>query len=223
MNFNSELIRLTDNIYFLKFKSEYDAAMCFLRYQEYYESTEPQFYRKSFTILDFMNWYSKNKSYHNVFTYPNDWAGFNIPSYVLDHLECSIADFNMYDKFMYDIRNKIKTELINENKEEKFYLIGCSDLHDLIVKHELAHGLYYTNKEYFNAMQKLNDSIPLKIKNHLTSILSGMMYNQSVIMDEIQAYLSTGLTDEMEVYGIKTYCKKYESVFKSFTKNIKGY
>lgn len=57
----------------------WDLAMTFLRMQEWYESPNPKFARKHFTLEEYMRWYQK--AYGNgAFTYPKDWTGFNVPS-----------------------------------------------------------------------------------------------------------------------------------------------
>lgn len=69
-------------IYCLRFERHYDCCMHFLRFQEYYES--PEFKGEAFSLLDFMDWYAHSYSSHKhdkrpSFTYPSDWAGFNVP------------------------------------------------------------------------------------------------------------------------------------------------
>ena len=68
--------------------------MHFLRAQEFYESPFPEFKGKNFNLIDYMEKYAKAYG-DNVFTYPGDWCGFNIPSNVLK--ECyfgNILDVN---------------------------------------------------------------------------------------------------------------------------------
>src|SRR3989344_5759404 len=98
------LKNIAQGIYLLNFQSPYDLAMSFCRYQEFYESTNPVFKGKSFSLIDFMEWYSnknnnRKRSDLKCFTYPDDWAGFNLPSYVFDNIiELGIPDMNKYDK-----------------------------------------------------------------------------------------------------------------------------
>jgi hypothetical protein len=83
-----------------------------MRAQEYYESPFKQIKGKEFTIIKFMELYSKRFG-ENAFTYTTDWAGFNIPSKVLSTLYGSdykyhINDPNEYDEHMEVIFNTIK-------------------------------------------------------------------------------------------------------------------
>jgi hypothetical protein len=72
------------NIHLLVFDNQYDLASTFLRFQEHYES--PEFAGKVFTLDEYKNWYinhSPRASKDGVFTYYEDWNGFNIPSKIL--------------------------------------------------------------------------------------------------------------------------------------------
>ena len=62
------LKEIKGGIFLVEFDNQYDLAMTFLRYQEFYES--PKFKGKRFTIIDFMEWYSKE--YDGAFTYTKD-------------------------------------------------------------------------------------------------------------------------------------------------------
>jgi hypothetical protein len=47
-----------------------------------------------------MEWYSKKQG-DGAFTYPTDWAGFNIPSAVVTGVHAlGISDYNRYDERM---------------------------------------------------------------------------------------------------------------------------
>lgn len=70
-----KLQKITDKIYHLHFDKQYDLAMHFLRYQEYYECPNDRFYKNSFTLAEFMHWYAKE---YGSFSYPEDWGGFNL-------------------------------------------------------------------------------------------------------------------------------------------------
>jgi hypothetical protein len=84
-------------IYCVEVDDNYDRAMLFCRYQEFYESPYKQFRGKPFTWMEYMRFY-KNSWKKNVFTYPEDWVGYNIPSTIL---EKSIDTF--YKETEYDV------------------------------------------------------------------------------------------------------------------------
>jgi len=197
-----EIIQIKPNIFLFKFKDYYDMAMHFLRYQEYYESASPQFRGKQFEIFDFMRWYSK-KYGKDAFTYPKDWGGFNIPSSVImDVHALVIKDFNKYDASMFGGWDYC-AQIIKDTspvgtwvgKHPKFYIIGSVDSGSTL-KHEVAHGFFYTIPEYKKEMTALVKALPLDIRKLVNKTLSKMGYTPKVFIDETQAYMATGLYTE---------------------------
>ena len=182
--------KISDNIFCLKFDNNYDLCMHFLRAQEYYESPFPEFKGKSFLIIDYMEKYAKTYG-DNVFTYPGDWCGFNIPSDVLK--ECyfgNIRDINKYDKFMLKAIQRISDNL-GEKFSDKYYLIGITEF-DNTFDHEFAHALYSCDDYYREECNKLISNLDCDLKTYMCEHLSKIGYTPEVFGDEIHAYLSTG-------------------------------
>lgn len=214
--------KIKNQIYLISCKDHYDLCMLFLRYQEFYESPNPKFRGKDFSIIDFMEWYSKAKG-DGSFTYPTDWAGFNIPSWVIERFHDlssspSFKDYNKYDAEMFKIYEKIKYKTVEHGlivaKETKpFYLIGVSSNEAL--DHELAHGLYYTNPEYRSAMNKLVKALPKSLKNKINALLKKLGYTSKVFIDETQAYLATDKSKEPMVAWEK-YQKPFKEIFEKY-------
>jgi hypothetical protein len=73
----------------------------------------------------------------------------------------------------------------------KFYLIGALKGHTDVIKHEIAHGMFYLNPEYKDKMSKLVAELSSKSRNHIFKRLKEMGYTKEVFIDETQAYLST--------------------------------
>lgn len=203
-------------VYLVKFKDYYKMAMHCLRYQEFYESPNPKFKGKSFTIFDYMEWYSKK---NGSFSYPQDWAGFNFPAHIVkDVYDKGIIDKNKYDEEMLSIYNSCK----DLHSTDDFYLIFSCD--NETTKHEIAHGLFYLNKEYKKEMEQLVSELPGDASGPMKEELKKLGYCSSVYVDECQAYFATGLTKEMrEGLGIKPmngkfdYSKQFVRVFKKYT------
>lgn len=193
------LARIYPHIYYLRFDSAYQLAMHFLRAQEYYES--PKFRGKLFTIVDYMEWYSGVYG-KGTFTYPKDWSGFNVPSWVLHQVYAGkIPDPNKYDDFMESIIKKI----VGVEGVSNFYLIGTSaeghrgDKDETsVLSHEIAHGLYYTNKEYNDSVQELLNKMDRVSYSAARKVLADMGYDETTQVDEVHAYASTGLTEKLE-------------------------
>ena len=202
---NLQLTEILPRIYHLYMESAYDLAMHFVRVQEYYES--PKFRGKIFTLVDFMEWYSREHG-EGAFTYPSDWSGFNVPSTVL--LEVygragAIPDPNKYDELMSLLTNRIDTAC----DRKPFYLIGTSERRkgdEETLNHELAHGLYFTDSTYRKGVQELLRETQEKrgrdVLEKSFTALKKMGYHPSIVDDELQAYCATGPCEELE--GILT-------------------
>lgn len=204
-------------IYLIKFKDDYNMAMHCLRYQEFYESPNSKFKGKSFTIFDYMEWYFKKVG---CFTYPQDWAGFNFPAHIVkDVIEKGIPDKNKYDEEISNIYNYCRSLHSSDN----FYMIFSLD--GQTTKHEIAHGLFYLNKDYKKEMKKLVSELPSDAYGAIKQELKNLGYCSSVYVDECQAYFATGLTEEMKTaLGITDnrmdsnfdYSKQFVRVFKKY-------
>lgn len=218
------------HIYHLDFDNQYDLAMHFLRYQEYYES--PVWHKKIFTIVDFMEWYSKTQCERKdkknkpcrMFSYPDDWSGFNIPSWVLDEVLPKIPDWNKYDDFMSVVHNLIK----ETEGEHSFYLIGtyaggasASDPSGTaILDHEVAHALFTVSPAY---QSEVRDLLEAWFRGHghrgeeldsARDVLRTMGYHPTTVDDEVHAYCATGLCDKLKGVISKREMRPFQKLFK---------
>lgn len=169
--------------------------MHFLRFQEYYESKK--YFHKFFTLIDFMEWYSQEHG-EGCFTYPNDWGGFNVPSECLlpfiENIGLAFPDKNHYDDLMIYIINQLRMI-----EGDVFYLIGTSEEKNdqKTLDHELAHALYFTNLEYRKKVQLILDNMPPIRRNKAKEILLKIGYHESTHDDEIHAYSSTEICQDL--------------------------
>lgn len=182
-------------IFHFNFKNTYDLCMYFLRYQEYYESPSPKFRGKQFEIFDFMRWYSLNSD-KKIFTYPDDWNGFNLPGNIIkDVHDKMILDRNIYDYEMITAWRECHAIAVFRGME-KFYIIGTVGKDAL--DHEIAHGLFYLNSEYQKKMKSLVKALPADLKKEMNHNLKRLGYTPKVYVDETQAYLATGFSESFE-------------------------
>ena len=207
------------NIYCVLVDDDYDRAMLFCRYQEFYESPYKQFRGKPFTWMEYMRFY-KTAWKKRTFTYPDDWSGYNIPSNIVEKANDVFYKETEYDEIMNDIYFHCAIDSQNKNDGTRcdWYLIGASSKDLKTLDHEIAHGLYFTNKDYKKDCKRLIDSIKPthydKLKKKL--IKMGYVNDKKIIDDEIQAFMSTGLYNGLNTKELK----KYES---GFIKNFKKY
>lgn len=209
-------------IFAVSIKDRYQRAMLFCRYQEFYESPYLQIRGRFFTWEHFMMIY-KEKRKQELFTYPEDWAGFNIPSDIirkgLD--EFYHKDKGPYDEIMNDIWYYCENHPLKFNKSRsKWYLIGADSSDSDTMKHEIAHGFYYTNSEYKKEMNDLisnfKSSQYIRLKKNLVQM--GYRDDKKIIDDEIQAYFSTGLDGKFSNNEFKKLQKEFKNVFNRYMK-----
>ena len=97
-----------------------------------------------------------------------------------------------WDETMKDIVWLVQSKMFNKKnrRDMNAYIIGAKDMEGDTFQHEVAHGLYYTNKEYKQLMDEITESIPLDIYLKFRNNLLSMGYTDSVVDDEIQAYMN---------------------------------
>ncbi len=214
-----KLFEVTPKIFALVIADDKLRAHVFLRYQEFYESDSDTFRGKGFKWDDYVDFYKK-KTKKDYFSYHEDYAGYNIPCDSIESCMRSIPDMNIYDLIMFSVVDTIKSKVGNEN----YYLIGVDDKSSedpSLLEHEIAHGLFFSDLGYHNKMVMLGQSMDEKDFNKFIRILKSYGYTESVFMDEIQAYLATGLGSKMEDKGFDIYMPKFRRVFKQYFKGAK--
>jgi hypothetical protein len=187
-------------------------AMFFLRFQEYYESVNPEFRGRSFAYLDYISWYVQYTN-SKSFSYPKDFIGYNIPSYSIQ--EC-LTDIPKGDKNKYDIMmaNLHKQLMVDSNN---IYYLIASTKKDSTFLHEIAHALYYIEPKYKTQMDGLTAQLSNKFKHSVFNVLA-TLYPEKVFNDELQAYLATdsAYPELGAIRGFKTKTKKYINVFQNW-------
>lgn len=208
MKVSFKIKEVKPRVFCLTFKECYDLSMFFLRYQEHYESPNPKFRGKSFELLDFMKWYSK-KYGHGAFTYPSDWGGFNIPAHVVSTVwSYDLNDRNLYDYEMREVYRKC----CEKYPDGKFYLIGVYGKGGSL-RHEIAHGFFYTIPEYREEMTRLVKALKPSIYKSMCKHLKRIGYTPGVYVDECQAYFSTGQNFIKLKGQDKPFIRLYEQYF----------
>lgn len=210
--------QILPHIYHIHMDLCYDLAMHFWRYQEYYES--PSFKGRIVSLIDYMETYAKSEG-KGVFSYPDDWSGFNVPSTILIEVsEADLPDLNKYDIKM----RSLVTAIQKKEKGHPFYFIGtCGDDEYLkeTLNHEIGHALYFFDEEYKEVMDQLIENMPKKNYNGLWDGLLEMGYHIAVVEDEMQAYASTGPEDEIKKHLPPSVCKPFITAYKKQRKRFK--
>ena len=146
------------------------------RFQEYYESPNPEFKGKIFTLGMVRQWYSIK---YGADTYHHDWTGFNFPSKVLIP----------FKQGLFDPLTTEETELLNlfKYRNDHFYIMGAQNVETL--SHELSHALYDSNIKYKTEINKYINKNKKQLEKAKKYILE-KGYDQEVINDELQAYIT---------------------------------
>jgi hypothetical protein len=222
MKISYKIKEVKDRIYSVVIKDDYDRAMTFCRVEEFYESPNRKFRGKSYSIWDYMKWYSQE---FGGFTYAKDWVGFNV------HLKSAVKcyervkeDLTPYDKTMKEILGRIKIDMVLSKKNDRdlnAYIIASEDTKGETFRHEMCHALYSLDKKYKKEMDELNSSMNQNHYKIFSDNLIEMGYDIKVVPDEIQAYLSTTKDHNRFYKGIKSsiiegYHKKYSEILKNY-------
>jgi hypothetical protein len=197
-----EIKEVEANIFAVIIKDRYNRAMLFCKAQEYYESPNPQFQSKYFSIWDYIKWYSLTNK--KGFTYPMDWSGFNIPLSVVKKCYSTKNPYRLetpYDKTMLEIVEKIS----KVKSSKPAYLIGTDSIKSETFLHETRHARYMVSPEYRKQIEKSLKRLKKLHPNEyklLTENIVSMGYAKSVVEDEIQAYLQDITPDKDVLKGI---------------------
>jgi hypothetical protein len=163
--------------------SQEELGLTFMRFQEHYESANPEFRDKIFTLGQLKRWYSETYGANN---YHTTWVGFNFPSKVLIPFReglfdpLTIEEQRLLDLFKY--------------RNDNFYIIGAQN--NSTLRHELSHALYASNAKYRDEINTFLNKNKSKLKQTSKYILN-KGYCQEVLYDEIQAYITDNDDNEL--------------------------
>lgn len=177
---------VADKVHLLTFQTQAEVTSTFLRFQEHYES--PKFAGMIFSLDEYKEWYVKNSPNGiktGEFTYYTDWSGFNIPGEILKPFyEGKFHPLSEAEQIILDMF---------KDEENPFYIIGVhkeSKSFEKLLRHETAHGLYFTNPEY--RKEALGIIAKYDTSEVRKDLLASGGYGENVIDDEVHAYSISG-------------------------------
>jgi len=176
--------------YHLQFKNHYEMCLALVRIQEFYESSSNRFREHHFSLEEYMDWYSQEYG-KGVFTYPDDWDGFNIPSHILGRFLSTFKwDLRPWELDLIWALEEAGVDIGEVDCDKhQFYVIGTVlDDNPVNFKHELCHGLFYMNSKYRAEVERVVKKYKL---GGFRKKLLKLGYSKLVLIDEIQAYLLT--------------------------------
>lgn len=184
--------------------SQEELGRTFIRFQEHYESPNPDFKDKIFTLGQVRSWYSTK---YGADTYHHDWSGFNFPSNVLIPFRQGLFDPLTQEE-------SLLLELL-KYRHDNFYIIGAQN--KSVLRHELSHALYAYSTSYSSAINSLFKSNKAKMAKAKQYIIE-KGYSESVIYDELQAYI-TDNDDEFLISNMpKNIIKQTNELYNFYSK-----
>jgi hypothetical protein len=214
-----KLFEVYPNIFAIVIKDDKLRSRVFLRYQEFYESDSDSFRGKSFKWEDYIKFY-KEKTKNDYFSYHEDFAGYNIPCDTIEACKAKIPDLNIYDMIMFSITDTIK-KIVGS---QPYYLIGIDQDtggDPSLIFHEVAHGLWFSDPEFKKQMTKAINEMDDNVKSKMIEKIKDFGYGDNVYMDELQAYLATGLSGSMNrIKNIKQEMVPFNQIFMRYASKI---
>ena len=198
-------------------KDKPDAAKAFVRFQEYYENAKLKGV-KGLVVRDIEDWWEEHRDKDEKELYYTFWSGFNVPGKVILDLVRSATfrnGFSIKDFLLHPLRyprwHKQETEfllLLETLTSEQIntgYFIGMWHGSEQVLHHEVAHAFFATIPAY-RAEQMYNLSeFPKELYKDLSGKLVDMGYHGDVVLDEMQAYLSSYPETLPEIFDTDKY------------------
>lgn len=200
---------------------KFDLAMIFFHTQEYYENKK--YKNKDVDLFELMRHYADDND--GVFSYADDYVGFNVSSDILNRFLGSRGSncLDPYTETMVRINATILDKYHVDgvvNDSQKYYLIGTIAGDTDTFKHELAHAFYNLDNNYKKEVKKLVKSLPKFTVKRMYKLLGEYQYHKSVFDDEINAYCIGSAPSDIEK-ALKKHRKAFRLLFNRFRKNIK--
>ena len=198
---------INDNIISLLFSTQKELTLTLCRPQEYYECNNIKLRNKVFTFDDFIDHYLDDDGHISYFSY---WAGFNLPSNILEKFFKSF-ELTKREKKLYDITRKFS--------QQPYYVIATISDDFATMDHELVHAHYYLNPSYRQKVDTVVKHMRPELRKELSKVLKEMGYTREVIVDEINAYMATSsykyLSEELELNVTRKDTKPFRTLAKS--------
>jgi hypothetical protein len=209
-----QLEELVNGIIHIHYDTQEGLTRAFLRPQECFES--PEFRGKVFTLDEFKKWYiansPKGKS-TGEFTYFTDWNGFNVPGDIIERLFNGEFDPTSEDE-------EALLNVLEPYRGRKFYVLGThAEKKTTSLRHEIAHGLFYTNKDYRREVLAVVDEYVdqedvIRLHNFFRDSAG---YHESVFEDEVHAHvLASQAKLEKNSIDFAPYQKAHEELNRIF-------
>ena len=175
-----------NNLLYLSFSTQKELVLSLCRPQEFYECNSKKLRGNQFSLDELIDHYLDDDGNLTYFSY---WAGFNIPGHVLE-------DF--FKTFSLNKREQKIFEATRKFISEPYYVIATKKGDEETLDHELIHGYYYLNLSYKQEVDIIVRHMRPELRKQATQALKSMGYTDSVMIDEINAYMATSSTKYLQ-------------------------
>ena len=203
---------IVEKVINLEFRTQHLMNATLLRFQEFSESSK--FKGECFTWEDFIDWYaSQTGKFDYLFTvYGMNFPGEVVLPFLLGRFSPLTDKENCFLNFLtYNLDSIVDHYFIANFKEE-------DDSRGALM-HEIAHGLFHTNKNYKNEVLSIISEVDV---SGIIYYLKSKEYHPSVFEDEIQAFIFEGLdwilSKEYHLENIDELRKSSEKIKEVFKK-----
>lgn len=218
--------QVSDRVWVIYGDTKQEIAKAFIRFQEYYENEKLRG-NINLTVKDVEAWWDISKQQQDTDdSYYEYWQGFNLPGSVIYELISNPSFRKSHDE-TFSVRFHPEEEqlikLIKEQPDKEIvagYYIGLAKNAEHVYDHEVAHALYATNHNYRSTQINNIARLPKEIFDNIRKDLVSMGYHSSVILDEIQAYLSSYTETLSEIFCTDIYTKyttPFVETFKAYS------
>mmetsp|Transcript_34812 Transcript_34812/g.75656 ORF Transcript_34812/g.75656 Transcript_34812/m.75656 type:complete len:422 (+) Transcript_34812:36-1301(+) len=194
-------------VFHIRTQSRFVLAASFLRFQEHYESPDPEFRGRVFSLEQIRDKYRREgrSSSNKGWSYYLDWPGFNLPGKVVDWCEENMQPLRTIESTLL---SAVRAHTHMTSPGSCYYVIGtCGDDEAHVVgkesdqrerlstlHHEMAHGLWATNEWYRKTVKVELNKLSVEETSRMTLKLIALGYCEDVeiLEDEWQAYLVSG-------------------------------
>jgi hypothetical protein len=217
---NYKLDLIDSNIISLTFDTFREQSITLFRMSEFYESPFSEIRGQKFSIDNFLYHYMNPKGKIKYFSF---WDAYNIPGEsIYEFFNLFYNEFTQSESELFDRIDKLV------DLAKPFYLISALKGRKSDFEHELCHAKYYLDEKYRDKVDYHISHMPLYLYDEFKANLVNMGYSNddSIIIDEINAYLSTSSgkyvkNNFVSDYEIEKYQKKLKHKFKKIKKSIK--
>jgi len=206
--------QITENVFCAAFGDFFDLAMTFMRANEFTESPDPKIRGNPLKLIELIKLYSMESG--GSFNYAAEMGAFALEkSQIRKTIRGGLADTSEHDFRMLALFGYCSAMCSGD-----WVLIGIPLEKDSIgfFAHELAHAFYAQNKSYRSMCDTLVSEMSTESRQYLFDSLASHGYASDVLMDEAQAYLSTGVFDNIR--APKEECKPFEDLFDSILSEV---